>query len=105
MRELEQSQGRLATVVGGNGGGYAVGDLDALRSELATLAETVVACVEELESLGVLVKDLDSGLVDFPARRQGEDVLLCWRVGEAAVEWWHGPAEGFAGRKRVDWET
>jgi hypothetical protein len=104
MRELEHAQNRLVTAIGGNGGGYAVNDLNAAQSELTTLAEAVVACVERLETIGVVVKDLDTGLVDFPAVRDGEDVLLCWRAGEAAVEFWHGLDEGFAGRKPVDWD-
>jgi hypothetical protein len=50
-----------------------------------------------------VLKDLDAGLLDFPAVREGEDVLLCWHVGEPAVAYWHGLEEGFAGRKPVDW--
>ena len=51
---------------------------------------------------GAIVKDLDDGLVDFPALRGGEEVLLCWRLGEDEVAYWHGLEEGFAGRKRLD---
>ena len=54
---------------------------------------------ERLQRLGVLVKDLDRGLVDFPALREGEEVLLCWQVGEDEIAHWHGVDEGFAGRK------
>ena len=103
MHELEKTQASLVTSIGGNGGGYVVNDLSEAQSELASLAEAVVACVERLEELGVVVKDLDLGLLDFPAVRDGEDVLLCWRVGEPRVEFWHGLAEGFAGRKPIDW--
>jgi hypothetical protein len=103
MRELEQAQAALVMSIGGNGGGYAVNDLNEARSELASLADAVVACVERLEELGVVLKDLDLGLLDFPALRNGEEVLLCWRVGEEGVEFWHGLDEGFAGRKPIDW--
>jgi hypothetical protein len=48
---------------------------------------------------GLLVKDLDEGLVDFPALRGDEEVLLCWRLGEEEVAFWHTPEDGFAGRK------
>ena len=48
------------------------------------------------------VKSVEEGLVDFPSERSGEDVLLCWRVGEERVAFWHGLDEGFAGRKPVD---
>ncbi len=104
MRELERSQGELVTAIGGNGGGYAATDLNAAQSELAGLAEVAIACVERLEELGVMIKDLDLGLLDFPSERDGEEVLLCWHVGEAAVSTWHGHAEGFAGRKPIDWD-
>jgi hypothetical protein len=103
MRELERSQGELVTAIGGNGGGYAASDLNAAQSELGGLAEAAVACVERLEDLGVTLKDLDLGLLDFPSERNGEPVLLCWHVGEEAVTSWHGLAEGFAGRKPIDW--
>jgi hypothetical protein len=103
MRELERVQGALVTAIGGNGGGYAASDLNAAQSELAGLAEAAVACAERLEDLGVQLKDLDLGLLDFPARRNGAHVLLCWHVGEDAVTAWHGLEEGFAGRKPIDW--
>jgi hypothetical protein len=103
MRELERSQGELVTAIGGNGGGYAASDLNAAQSELGGLAEAALACVERLEELGVTLKDLDLGLLDFPSERNGEPVLLCWHVGEEAVTSWHGLAEGFAGRKPIDW--
>ena len=50
------------------------------------------------------MKDLDVGLLDFPALRGDEEVELCWRVGEDAVENWHRIGEGFAGRKPIDWD-
>jgi hypothetical protein len=104
MRDLESAQTDLVLAIGGNGGGYAANDLNAAQSELAGLAEAVVACVERLEEIGVVVKDLDLGLLDFPAEREGEPVLLCWQVGEGEVAFWHDLAEGFAGRKPVDWD-
>jgi len=103
MRELEREQGELVSAIGGNGGGYAGSDLNAAQAELHSLAEAARACVERLVDLGVLVKDLDLGLVDFPSLRRGVEVLLCWHVGEDAVETWHGLDEGFAGRKPIDW--
>ena len=103
MRELERSQGELATAIGGNGGGYAATDLSSAQTELAGLADVALACVDKLEELGAVVKDLDLGLLDFPSEREGGDVLLCWHVGEDAVSTWHGLEEGYAGRKPIDW--
>jgi hypothetical protein len=103
MRELVETQGTLVTAIGGNGGGYAASDLNAAQAELEQLSEQVTACIEELDELGVSIKDLDLGLLDFPARRGGELVELCWHVGEETVTHWHRVGEGYAGRKPIDW--
>jgi hypothetical protein len=94
---LESVQGRVA----GNGGGLDPERVRELQEQLAEAGAAVAAVVEELEALGVQVKDLDQGLVDFPARHpeRDEPVLLCWRLGEDDVAYWHGLEEGFAGRK------
>jgi hypothetical protein len=60
--------------------------------------------VERLGKAGARVKDPRAGLLEFPARRGGREVLLCWRVGEPALVFWHECDEGFAGRRRVDEE-
>jgi hypothetical protein len=103
MRELERSHGELASAIDGNGGGYAASDLSAAESELSGLADAAIACVERLDELGVTVKDLDLGLLDFPAELDGREVELCWHVGEDAVGFWHEIGEGYAGRKPIDW--
>ena len=56
----------------------------------------------EIDAMGVQVKDLDIGLLDFPCEVDGQVVLLCWRLGEKGITHWHGISEGFAGRKPVD---
>jgi hypothetical protein len=53
----------------------------------------------EITALGGVPKDLETGLVDFPHRRQGQVVNLCWKHGEKEIRYWHGLDEGFAGRK------
>ena len=103
MRELEHSHGEIVSAINGNGGGYAATDLSAAESELSGLAEAAIACVERLDELGVTVKDLDLGLLDFPALYDGHEVELCWHVGEPAVAFWHEIGEGYAGRKPIDW--
>jgi len=59
---------------------------------------------EEIQETGCLVKDLDAGLIDFPTLYKEEEVYLCWRFGESAIEFWHGVEEGFRGRKKIDQE-
>jgi hypothetical protein len=58
--------------------------------------------VAEIDSIGVQVKDLDIGLLDFPCLVEGQIVLLCWKLGEKSITHWHGTQEGFAGRKPID---
>ena len=83
MRELERTQRDLVTAIGGNGGGYAAGDLNEAQTELVGLADAAVACVDKLDELGVQIKDLDTGLLDFPALRDGDRgrALLAGRRG------------------------
>ena len=90
---------KLSSRISGNGGDLDPQEPREVEAELAREAEAVAQAVERLEALGVQVKDLDSGLVDFPALRRGEEVLLCWQVGEEEIGYWHGAGEGFAGRK------
>jgi hypothetical protein len=93
---------RLTQRISGNGGDFDPQEPSELDEQLQREAAAVAGAVEELQALGVLVKDLDRGLVDFPALRDGEEVLLCWQVGEGEVAYWHGLEEGFAGRKPLD---
>jgi hypothetical protein len=90
---------RFVQRIAGNGGDFDPQEPRALEEEFERQGTAVAACVAKLEELGVLVKDLDRGLVDFPALRGDEEVLLCWEVGEDEVAYWHGVDEGFAGRK------
>lgn len=103
MHELVSEQAKHVTAIGGNGAGYAASDLGSVQAELEQLARDAGAQVAELEALGVVVKDPDTGLLDFPATRDGEDVELCWQAGEETVAFWHELGAGFRGRKPIDW--
>ncbi|HZW55284.1 MAG TPA: DUF2203 domain-containing protein [Nitrososphaerales archaeon] len=63
------------------------------------IIDQIGICIAKLEEIGIEVKDLDTGLIDFPAMRYGEPVCLCWKLGEDEVSYWHGRSEGFRGRK------
>jgi hypothetical protein len=95
---------RLTARISGNGGDFDPQEPSNVEAQLAGEAEAVAHAVEELERTGVQVKDLDRGLVDFPALHDGEEVLLCWQVGEDEVAYWHGLEEGFAGRKPLPFD-
>src|SRR5262245_6055987 len=76
-------------------------ELNETRRGIAAARSEHDACVAELTDLGVQVKDAATGLVDFPGVLDGEPVLLCWRLGEERVEYFHTAAEGFAGRRPI----
>jgi hypothetical protein len=98
--EATAKRARLTSRIAGNGGDFDPQEPRELEEELERELEAVAEAVQRLERLGVLVKDAERGLVDFPALREnGEEVLLCWQVGEDEIAFWHGLEEGFAGRK------
>ncbi len=99
LSDLNQQLQALVQEARGNGHGAGVrrvGDkrkaLDAVETLLDTLAQDIV-------DRGILLKDPDRGLVDFPALREGREVYLCWLLGENAIEFWHDIDAGFAGRQ------
>jgi hypothetical protein len=104
MRVAAERRARLTARIAGNGGDLDPQEPGELDEQFQRESHAVTQAAERLERLGVLVKDLDSGLVDFPALHDGEEVLLCWQVGEDEVAHWHGVDEGFAGRKPLPFE-
>jgi hypothetical protein len=72
------------------------------RAEREKAMQAIKDAIAEIDSIGVQVKDLDIGLLDFPCQVEDEIVLLCWKYGEEKIEFWHGMEEGFAGRKPID---
>ena len=98
--QLERQQ-ELGGITQGNGGGFNPRLPAEIQEAVEAAAGALQECVEELTGLGVQVKDLDTGLVDFPSLRDGEEVLLCWQLGEDEIGWWHTPEAGFAGRQPI----
>jgi hypothetical protein len=102
QQRLEATRFELAAKIAGNGAGIDANVLaEAERAEQRERVE-VARCVNAIHGRGAIVKDIDEGLVDFPALRQGEEILLCWRLGEDEIAHWHSLEEGFAGRKQLD---
>src|ERR671939_118361 len=69
------------------------------KQELNSAVSNLYKAIEELESMGVMIKSVDEGLLDFPSKRFDEEVWLCWKAGEDEIKFWHGKDEGFMGRK------
>lgn len=72
------------------------------KAEREKAVQAVKDAITEISAIGVLVKDIDMGLLDFPCVVEGEVILLCWKLGESAITFWHGLEEGYAGRKPID---
>ena len=92
-------QEELEGHIRGNGGGIPPAELAEAAAEVEREARALAHAIDELTELGVEVKDIDEGLVDFPALRRGETVLLCWKLGEDDISYWHTLEGGFAGRR------
>ncbi len=78
------------------------GKVGGLRLEHEKLTAFLRQCIESIEATGCVLKDLDAGLLDFPAILGNEEVYLCWRVGEDRIRFYHRRDEGFAGRRPLD---
>jgi hypothetical protein len=104
MRLAAERRARLTARIAGNGGDLDPQEPGELDEQFQHESQAVKQAAEQLERLGVQVKDLDRGLIDFPALHDGEEVLLCWQVGEDEVAYWHGVDEGFAGRKPLPFD-
>src|SRR5208337_3245520 len=74
----------------------------ARKAQREKAIQTAKDTVSEINAIGVQVKDLDIGLLDFPCRVDGEIVLLCWKMGEPTISHYHGTEEGYAGRRPID---
>ncbi|MFN2544726.1 MAG: DUF2203 domain-containing protein [Actinomycetota bacterium] len=91
-RVVMESAERVKGNVAGNGGGS---ESEGYRDALDLLRRET----ERLSTEGVIVRDVESGLVDFPSERDGAPIFLCWRLGEEEVGFWHPPDTGFGGRR------
>jgi len=76
-----------------------VDDLRLTRLRMQGLIDQMAAGVARIDALGLTLRDIELGLVDFPALVAGRQVWLCWQRGEAAIGWWHGLDTGFSGRR------
>jgi hypothetical protein len=103
MEEVEGEMQELSHRIFLNGGTHV--DVVAIarrKAERAKAEQRAKDALAEIDSIGVQVKDLDIGLLDFPCEVEGKIVLLCWKMGEKSITHWHGTDEGFASRKQID---
>jgi hypothetical protein len=97
LTRQEELEGRIR----GNGGGIPPATLAAAAGAVESEARELARVIDEIVEHGAQVKDIDEGLIDFPAHRGGETVLLCWKLGEDEIRYWHTVEDGFAGRREL----
>jgi hypothetical protein len=101
--QLEQEMQQLSQRIFLSGGMHVDVSVAARRrAERDKAVQDVKDTLAEIDSIGVQVKDLEQGLLDFPFVMDGKPVLLCWKLGEPAIAYWHTEEDGFAGRKPLD---
>ena len=99
LTAAQVQQAELVTRIAGNGGDMVPSDLHEAADTIQREAAAISDCAERINAAGAEVKSLEEGLLDFPARRGDEIVLLCWKLGEDEIHYWHRVDEGFGGRK------
>jgi len=103
MNDLEDCLSAIASRIQVMGGVTVDYDVAArARADLNTVVAKVKDALDQIQATGCIVKDLESGLLDFPALIRDEEVYLCWRLGEDRIRFYHRQDEGFAGRKPID---
>ena len=94
-------QSELITRIAGNGGDMVPSDLREAQEAIEREAAAIAECADRINAAGAQIKSLEDGLLDFPAKRGDDDILLCWRLGEEDIQYWHAADEGFAGRRPI----
>jgi len=103
--EADSQLNRIAQRIALSGGMIPPRDeAELLRRRKDAAARNLKTAFERVQEIGCQIKDLDTGLVDFPTLYRDEEVYLCWRLGETGIAYWHHVADGFAGRRRIDAE-
>lgn len=103
LDQLEQEMAQAAARIMILGGSIpAHEELTKKKAEGLRLTAQLKEAIDRIQATGCVVKDMDEGLVDFPSLVDGQEVYLCWKLGEERIAYWHGLEEGFAGRKPLD---
>lgn len=99
LAAARRRQSELVTRIAGNGGDLQPSDLREVAAAIQEEADAIASCADRINAAGAQIKSLEEGLLDFPTRLGDEVALLCWKLGEDEIRYWHGADEGFAGRK------
>jgi hypothetical protein len=98
-QEAVEAGGGRAAEASGESGEASDDELRLIRLRMQGVIDQMQAGVARIDALGIALRDIESGLIDFPALVSGRQICLCWRLGEGDVEWWHEMTTGFSGRQ------
>jgi hypothetical protein len=99
QRRMDSVHSEMHRLLAGNGDPASAAEASRLERETADIGDGMRTLVTLLEELGVQLRDVEMGLVDFPGERDGRPVWLCWRLSDPIVAFWHGTNEGYATRR------
>ena len=98
-RRQDDAHVALHELLNANGDPSHAGDADRHEREIRDIGDSIRALLEHLAEMGIQLRDLEMGLVDFPGERDGRPIWLCWRLSDPELAFWHGTDEGYASRK------
>ena len=97
--DVAESQRQLSRFRATNGSSDHAAELERREDHVREVVQRMTQSVAQIEAWGVTLRDISSGLVDFPALAMGRPIWLCWRLGEGDIDWWHEFEAGIAGRR------
>ena len=97
--EVAESQRQLSRFRATNGSSDHAAELERREEHVRLVVQRMTQSVAQIEAWGVTLRDISSGLIDFPALAMGRPIWLCWRLGEGDIDWWHELEAGIAGRR------
>jgi hypothetical protein len=98
---IADAQAELIRFRATNGNTEHASELRQRQADIREIVRRMEQAVGRIEEWGVTLRDIPSGLIDFPALASGRPIWLCWRLGEGDIEWWHEQDEGFGGRRAL----
>lgn len=99
---VAEAQRELVKARGTNGSAEHASELAGREAEIREIVRRMQQAVEQLDGWGIALRDIGSGLIDFPALANGRPIWLCWRLGEGDIAWWHEHGTGFDSRRPLE---
>jgi hypothetical protein len=99
--DIAEAQRELRRLRATNGSAEHAAEVRRIEASVVAAVKRMEQAVAQIEAWSVTLRDIGSGLIDFPALASGRPIWLCWRLGEDDIAWWHEASEGFASRRSL----